>query len=167
MLDAAAAFSRTRAGVWRGLNPPLVIFARAAWEVRGLGVENMEGADEASRECRGVSGARIGIVDDASPLVGPSFGLGRDFRADLPLMRGFNRCRGVRTGDGAEPTKPEGGVNEDPIVSGKTPRSSSTGDEAWLARLRHQQLKNSTRFMRLNVSTELSPVQTRSLAHLL
>lgn len=69
-LDADAALSMTRAGVCRGLKPPAVILANAAWEACGLGVGmKADGADVARRDGRGVVDApRIGIVAVRSPF---------------------------------------------------------------------------------------------------
>lgn len=68
LFEAAAALSKTRAGVWRGRKPPTDILANAACCTCGLGVIYAEGADEASRAGLGVSIPRMGIVDDSAPL---------------------------------------------------------------------------------------------------
>jgi len=64
-----AAFLIALAGVWRGLNPPAVIFARAeAGLAVGCNGEYVDGADEARRGALGVSKPRIGIVLEESPF---------------------------------------------------------------------------------------------------
>ena len=82
LCDAAAAFSSTRAGVWRGLKPPAVIFAIAACWTCGLGVAYVDGAELARREGRGVSRPRIGIVAERSPLIPADARLGLTLRCD-------------------------------------------------------------------------------------
>ena len=110
-------------------------------------MEKCDGAEEASRVGRGVCASipLIGIVEEASPLKGPSVGLGLDLRV-LVFIRGLCRCRGLN--DCIDPAKPDGGEKEDPMDRGNAPESSSTGDMCE-GLFRHQQLKKSTRFIRL------------------
>ena len=88
VVDATAALIRALAGVCRGLNPPVLILARAAC---GLIME-WAGALEASLEAPaivragfGVSIPRIGIVDDS--LSNVLLMLSLDFRLGLALNR--------------------------------------------------------------------------------